>query len=46
MDGRTDGNASKTVYPPVSICSLGGYKNEKNVISQQPLTDFDDLYVM
>jgi len=25
-DKRTEGNASKTVYPPVSLCSLGGYK--------------------
>jgi len=24
-DGRTDGNASKTAYPPVSLHSLGGY---------------------
>ena len=24
-DGRTDGNASKSVYPPVSLRSLGGY---------------------
>ena len=26
-DGLTDGHASKTVYPPVSLCSLGGYKH-------------------
>jgi len=31
-DGRTDGNASKTVYLPVSLRSLGGYKS---VIQQQ-----------
>jgi len=29
-DGWTDGNASKTVYPPVSLCSLGGYNNKHN----------------
>ena len=28
VHGRTDGNASKTVYPPVSLRSLGGYKNK------------------
>jgi len=27
MDGRTDGNASKTEYPPVSLRSLGRYNN-------------------
>jgi len=26
-DGRTDRNASKTVYPPVSLRLLGGYNN-------------------
>jgi len=26
-DGRTDGNASQTVYPPVSLRSLGRYNN-------------------
>ena len=30
MDGQTDGNASKTVYPPVSLRSLGGYKIQPN----------------
>jgi len=29
-DGQTDGNSSKTVYPSVSLRSLGGYnKNTK-----------------
>jgi len=37
MDRRTDENASKTVYPPVSLRSLDGYKNKWQYNQYLPL---------
>ena len=41
---RTDGNASKTVYPPVSLHSLGGYNKKFKICVAQAVTESLALY--